>query len=89
MKIIIKKISDEVVYRKMADKYVFEVNGKKVHVDTYQLEDYEFEEYDNGEEVNEEDMKALTELEYEAFGEDLSSWIALKVGQEEIIINEG
>ena len=87
-KVTIKKISDEVVYRKSADNYVFEVNGKKVRVGTYQIEDYEMEEYDGDQEVNEEDLKALTDEEAEAFGEDLSSWLDIKVGEEEIITNE-
>lgn len=84
-KVTIKKVSDEVVYRKSADNYVFEVNGKKVRVHTFHEEDYEMNNYDDDKTINEEDLKALSEDEREALGENLSEVLELSEGAEEII----
>jgi hypothetical protein len=81
----LKRLDTETVYLKRCSEVTFEVNGKKVRVETWQEEDCEMGHYDAGEEVNESDLKALTELEVEQFGEELNEWLEMKDGEEKEI----
>ena len=78
----IKKISEEVTYIKKNTVHTFEINGKTVRVGEFFLQDNEFEQYDNEENVNEEDIKALTDEEHEALGEYMRENLDLTVGEE-------
>lgn len=79
----ITKVTEETTYSKIAKEMVFDVNGKKVRVNWWQVQDYEMNDYDGDCEANEADLKDLTDIEAEALGENLNDWIALKVGESE------
>ena len=81
MKIKIKKLSQEVVYSKIAHDYVFVIGDKQVRVSEYQTNDQQFEVYEGDYEVNETDLKVLTDDEKEAFEENLSELYEIKVGE--------
>lgn len=87
-KITIKKTGEEITYSNITTTHTFEVNGKEVHVYTYDKQDMTQSEYDSGEDIEERDLEALTDEEHEAFGEVLNDHLALKVGEQEIIDNE-
>lgn len=81
----IKKISEEVTYKQITKVHTFEVNGKKIQAYEYQKSDNVFDEYDNDLDVDDLDKEKLTELEYEAIGENLAELIKLKDGEMEEI----
>lgn len=84
----IEKINEELVYTKIAKKYVFKLNDKLVRIGTYKLEDSEFDVYEADEEVNEKDLDKLTDDEREVFDNiDLGEMFNLKVG-ETLEVNE-
>jgi hypothetical protein len=85
MKITIKKDSEEITYSNITTTHTFDVNGKKVRVYRYDKQDMEMSDYENDETIDENDLEALTDLEHEAFGEDLGSWFMLKEGEQEVI----
>jgi len=78
----IKKISEEVTYTEKAERFVFEVNGKRVRAWAYDKQDEQFENYESDSGIEDEDLKQLTDLEYEAIGENLTEAIVLKEGEE-------
>jgi len=82
---LIKKISDELVYLKRCDTSVIEVNGKRVRIESYHLEDVEMGNYDGDDSFNEEDMEKLTEDERELLEDNLRTALDLKEGEETIL----
>jgi len=78
----IKKVSEEVNYFEETRKHLFEVNGKKVEVITWVKQNNVESDYDNDETVDEDDAKALSEVELEAVGENLTELLDLKEGEE-------
>ena len=88
MKITIKKIDEEETYRDITTVHTFKVNKKEVKVTVYSKYDSLTNDYENDETIDEEDLEALTDLEHEAFGEQLNEWLDLKVGELEIVEEE-
>jgi hypothetical protein len=78
----IKKIEENRVYHKIVDNIVFEVNGKKVRVCSWSIDDPEMGNYEGDVEIDEQDLKILTDVESEALGEYMSENLDLKVGEE-------
>ena len=81
MKIKIEKKSEEVTYRRSETTVEFLVNGKLLRVYLHEnYDDMEGSDYD----IDENDLKALTELEHEAFGEE-DIWELVRSKDGEII----
>jgi hypothetical protein len=79
--ITIKKVSEETTFIRKAESFVFEVNGKKLRVDTWYEQGDDINDSDY--EINEADRKNLTDEEWEAFDdEEIFSWCREKVGVE-------
>lgn len=77
----IKKLSDEVIYSKITNEAIFEVNGKKVRVVSWNVQDPEMGVYEGDTDINENDLKALSDEEYEAIGENLTELLETEVGE--------
>lgn len=71
MKIKISKEGEEVIYSKKTEEFIFDVNGKKVRVLSWQEDGRDLDMGDSDYEVNEEDKEKLTEQEYEVFSDNL------------------
>jgi len=59
------------------------VNGKEVRVLEYSVTNPDEVGEWNDPEVDADDLKALTDIEQEAFGEDLTAYLQLPVGESE------
>lgn len=81
MKIKIEKTEEEITYKNITTTHTFKVNGKEVNVYVYSKYDSIGNDYENDETIKEEDLKALTDLEAECFGENLLDWLDLEVGK--------
>jgi len=77
----IKKLEDNITYKKEARDEVFQIGDKQVRVSSWFTDDPEFDNYENDYEINADDLKALTDEEHEAFGENLTELFDLKVGE--------
>ena len=67
MKIKIEKKSEEITYRRSESTVEFMVNDKRLRVYLHEdNDDMTGTDYD----IDENDLKALTDLEHEAFGEE-------------------
>ncbi len=77
-KISIKKTDQDITYRLVNKTHTFEVNDKEVRVYTVEGTDDMDIKYP---EVDNEDIKELTDEEHEIFGEELDNYLALKVGE--------
>ena len=77
----IKKLSDEVIYSKITNEAIFEVNGKKVRVVSWNVQDPEMGVYEGDTDIDENDLKALSDEEYEAIGENLTELLETEVGE--------
>lgn len=80
-KIKIEKTDEGIIYKNITTTHTFKVNGKEVRVYCYDKQDMEQSDYENDINVDEDDIKALTNEEREIFGEDLNEWLDLKVGE--------
>lgn len=80
---IVKKISEEITYKQITKVHTFEVNGKEIRAIEYQKSDNIFDDYDSDLDIDEQDKELLTNLEYEAIGENLAELIELKDGESE------
>lgn len=78
-KIKIEKTSEEATYTRIITEHVFKVNDKTVRVETLTISDIDEIDCDYPK-VNEDDIKALTDEEYEIFGEYLNEWLDILVG---------
>jgi len=81
----ITKTSDEVTYSKVVRDTIFTVGEHTVRVTKWDIEDSETGNYETDTEVNETDLKELTDAEHEAFGENLNDLLDLKVGEETLL----
>lgn len=72
MKIKIRKIDEDVIYTKKTEEFIFEVNGKKVRVVSWQEGGSEVDMPESDYEVNEDDREKLTEQELEVFEDNLN-----------------
>lgn len=83
MKIIIKKESEEITFRRSESTVEFLVNGKRLRVYVHEnSDDNDGSDYD----IDENDLKTLTDLEHEAFGEeDIWELVRSKDGEEIVI----
>jgi hypothetical protein len=81
----VKKISEEVAYKQITKQHTFEINGKPVRAYENQKMDNIFNDYDSDLEIDKTDKEKLTDLEYEAIGENLSELVELKDGETEEI----
>lgn len=72
MKIKIQKKSEDLVYKKITEEYVFLVNGKEVRVLSWQESGNEVDMPESDYEINQEDKEKLTEEEIEVFEDNLS-----------------
>lgn len=77
----IKKLSDEVIYSKITNEAIFEVNGKKVRVVSWNVQDPEMGVYEGDTDIDENDLKSLSNEEYEAIGENLTELLETEVGE--------
>ena len=78
----IKKTDEETTYSQKSETHTFEINGKKVRVYTHDKQDMLFSDYDSDQQIDPEDAKGLTEVEFEALGEYLIEAVDTKVGEE-------
>ena len=83
----ITKTHEEITYKRICTTHTFKMNGKEVRV--YEMQDAGDEnnqpEYDT--EIDERDLKALTEGEAEEMEEYMAENLALKVGEDNEMIN--
>lgn len=84
----VKKISEEVTYKQITTQHTFEVNGKTVKTYAWTLYDASLEDYDDNFEIDKVDGEKLTDLEFEALGENLRELIELKDGESEQVLEE-
>jgi hypothetical protein len=80
-----KKMSEDEVYKRTTNNFVFEINGKTVRVREYNTSEVDEIDYDSPY-INEVDMEALTDEEHEMFGENLSELMDLQIGEETELI---
>jgi hypothetical protein len=71
MKIKIQKKSEDLVYKKITEEYVFLVNGKEVRVLSWKESGNEVDMPESDYEVNEDDKEKLTEQELEVLQDNL------------------
>lgn len=72
MKIKIQKKSEDLVYKKITEEYVFLVNGKEVRVLSWQEDGNQVDMPNSDYEVDEDDREKLTEQELEVFENNLN-----------------
>lgn len=83
----IKKESVEITYERIAKKHVIDIDGKKVNVRAWKVDDPELGNYEFDYEISRTDLATLTDLEHEAIGENLTELLGLKEGEEIEITN--
>lgn len=78
----ITKTSQELTYVVRNSTHKVEINGKSVRIYEHQKQDTLFSDYDNDTEIDERDLKLLTEEEKENLEEYMSEVLELKDGEE-------
>ena len=77
----IKKLDEEITYKKITITHTFEINDKEVRV--YVHDSYSnYGDYDYDTEIDDNDDKVLDEIEREALDDEMSEILKLKVGEE-------
>ena len=80
-KIKIEKKSEEITYKRSETTVEFLVNGKRLRVYVHESwDDMEGSDYD----IDENDLKNLTDIEHEAFGEE-DIWAMIRSKDGEVI----
>lgn len=80
MKIKIQKTDEEVVYKKVTHETTFDVNGKRVRVIDWNVNDKYNDEQDADYEISEADVALLSEDEHEAIMDELPDLLYERVG---------
>ena len=77
----IKKLEENMTYKKTTTTHEFDINGKKVKVYSHYFYDDISGDYDNDEVIDEQDKEKLTEDELETLEVYLSECLDLKVDE--------
>ncbi len=77
----IKKISEDVTYKKINTEHAFELNGKEIRVYDYAYFDSISNDYDNDVEIDERDKQNLTDEELELIDDNINDLLELKDGE--------
>jgi len=75
----IKKLSEEMTYKKITTEHIIEINSKEVRIYDHQLYDSIGNNYNNNTIIDEKDLETLTPEEEEMIGEFMAEVLALKV----------
>jgi len=78
---IITKKQEEITYKAETAEIELDINGKTVRVCDWYKQDSTYSNYENDTELNEDDMKLLSEDEAEAINEFLSDYREMKIGE--------
>lgn len=82
---IIKKISDEQTYSKITFTTTVEVNGKRIRIYSYTINDPQFDIYEGDTEIDFDDYSKLTDQEKEEISDLMYEIYDWEDGQEEKI----
>ena len=84
----IKKINEEITYKEVSTTHTLQINDKKIRVYEYSKQsDWSYDQPDYDVNIDETDIKLLSDEEYELIGENLTDLVGLDK-EEEMTIEE-